>query len=412
MDQDQHQQLGSQSDTIIGNVVDGVIMIDEQGTILIFSQSAEQMFGYSIDEVIGRNISMLMPSHDSAAYNNYLKSYTSTGVKKIIGTRRETVARRRDGSEFPIHLYVNEAKFRNDNTSLFVGLIHDISQQKRLEESFKLHRGRLQSFDKTYSYMRFPELNPGITIQFNKIGKIELYNKAALALSSKKDILGCLVQDIIPALAGFNFIDHIMNSSTKDMEVDVAGSYFQISLIGDSNTQAINLYGTDITAQKQIQSVLQRKNEELEEAHLSAKQARDKTELILNSAGNGIYGLDLELNITFINTTGARMLGWEQEALVGKSLHDILNRSKINGLTHQEATSPMLRAIKAGKIYRRQSWVYYKEDGTSFPMEYHCTPIKESGKHTGTVVAFRDISERKRIKDKGSTYGCRRGWAG
>ncbi len=117
--------------TVVDTAVDGVILIDAQGQVLMFNPACEKLFGYRKDEVIGQNVKMLMPEPYHAGHDSYLANYRRTGERKIIGIGREVEGRRKDGSTFPMDLSVGEAK--EDGASVFVGIIHDLTEKKRSE---------------------------------------------------------------------------------------------------------------------------------------------------------------------------------------------------------------------------------------------------------------------------------------
>ena len=122
---------------LLATAVDGILVIDEQGSLLIYNDACEKLFGYSPEEVVGRNIRMLMPEPYQHEHDGYLKSYRDTGEKKIIGVGREVMARRKDGSTFPIYLSVGEGQL--DDKRVFVGIVHDITIRReatrRLQET-------------------------------------------------------------------------------------------------------------------------------------------------------------------------------------------------------------------------------------------------------------------------------------
>lgn len=95
-------------DAIINTTVDGIIVIDSKGIIEAFNRGAQRLFGYPESEVMGRNVNMLMPSPDHEQHDGYLERYLRTGQARIIGTGREVIGRRRDGTDFPRHLSVGE----------------------------------------------------------------------------------------------------------------------------------------------------------------------------------------------------------------------------------------------------------------------------------------------------------------
>src|SRR5262249_17550108 len=92
--------------SVIDNVVDGIIMIDARGGILSFNPAAEKIFGYDAATVIGHNVRMLMPEPYRSAHDGFLAHYLATGEARIIGSGREVLGRRADGSTFPMDLAV------------------------------------------------------------------------------------------------------------------------------------------------------------------------------------------------------------------------------------------------------------------------------------------------------------------
>lgn len=117
---------------ILETTVDAIITADERGHIDSFNPAAESMFGYRKHEVIGRNLSMLMPVPYRLEHDRYMEAYLSTGERKIIGIGREVVARRKDGSTFPIDLSVSE--FETQGRRMFTGVVRDISERRELEQ--------------------------------------------------------------------------------------------------------------------------------------------------------------------------------------------------------------------------------------------------------------------------------------
>jgi PAS domain S-box-containing protein len=117
---------------IFETAVDGIITIDENGIIETVNPAAQRQFGYAAEEMMGKNVKFLMPSPDQERHDGYLQSYFKTGVKKIIGIGREVVGLRKDGSTFPMDLAVSE--FSVGSKRMFTGLIHDLSDRKKIEQ--------------------------------------------------------------------------------------------------------------------------------------------------------------------------------------------------------------------------------------------------------------------------------------
>jgi PAS domain S-box-containing protein len=126
---------------IVDTAADGIVLINSQGSALLFNPSAEQLFGYRADEVLGRNIKMLMPPPFADEHDGYLDNYRQTGKRKILGVGREVVGRRKDGSTFPMHLAVGEAK--QYGQPIFVGVVRDLTAQHKADEALQRSREHL-----------------------------------------------------------------------------------------------------------------------------------------------------------------------------------------------------------------------------------------------------------------------------
>ena len=120
-----------------------------------------------------------------------------------------------------------------------------------------------------------------------------------------------------------------------------------------------------------------------------------RNELILNSAGEGICGFDLQGRATFVNPAAAKITGWKVEELIGKTEDAIFFPARAPG---QQGRGPGFAQGRAGQLSSGadvlpQGWL-------DFPVEYVRTPITENNKMVGAVVMFKDITERRMVEDK------------
>jgi two-component system sensor kinase FixL len=158
--------------SILNTVPDAMVVIDEGGGVISFSAAAQRLFGYTEDEVVGRNVNMLMPSPDHDRHDGYLRRYLQTGERHIIGIGRTVVARRKDGSVFPMQLSVGEAV--GDGYRVFTGFIRDLTERRatdaRLEElqSELIHIARVSAMGTMASTLAH-ELNQPITAVANYV---------------------------------------------------------------------------------------------------------------------------------------------------------------------------------------------------------------------------------------------------
>jgi diguanylate cyclase (GGDEF)-like protein/PAS domain S-box-containing protein len=160
-----------------------------------------------------------------------------------------------------------------------------------------------------------------------------------------------------------------------------------INPVFDAEGKLINFIGlqNDVTGRKQAEEALAR--------------LQHRNELILNSAGEGIYGLDLQGRATFINPAAARMLGWEVSDLLGQAMHPICHHSRPDGSQYLDQDCPIYAALREGAVQHVDEEVFWRKDGSRFPVEYISTPIYEDGQLVGAVVTFQDITERKRSEE-------------
>jgi PAS domain S-box-containing protein len=137
---------------------------------------------------------------------------------------------------------------------------------------------------------------------------------------------------------------------------------------------------------------------EQQEAEDELNLMRRQRELILAAVGDGIYGMDLEGKLTFINPAAAKLLGFTSDELRGKDIHDLIHHSHADGTAHSKANCPILLGLRRREGVRIRDDVFWRKDGTSLPVEYVASPLIDEGQIAGMVVAFQDVSERRRLE--------------
>jgi len=123
---------------------------------------------------------------------------------------------------------------------------------------------------------------------------------------------------------------------------------------------------------------------------------KHQNELILQAAGEGIYGISIDGLATFVNPASVLMTGWTPEDIIGKPVHELHHHTRQDGTPYPREECPIYAAFSDGLVHQCDNEVFWRKDGSSFPVEYTSTPIYENEELAGAVVIFRDISERKR----------------
>jgi PAS domain S-box-containing protein len=127
-------------------------------------------------------------------------------------------------------------------------------------------------------------------------------------------------------------------------------------------------------------------------------EALDQHSLLLESVGEGIFGIDLDGRCTFVNPAGLRMLGHRIEMVLGRNMHELVHHSHADGRHYPECDCPIFNAFRRGDPCRIDDEVLWRADGAAFHAEYASHPILDQGRVVGAVVSFVDIGERKRAE--------------
>lgn len=141
------------------------------------------------------------------------------------------------------------------------------------------------------------------------------------------------------------------------------------------------------------------------ELQRSKRHLEQRHELILNSVADGISGVDLEGNSTFVNRAMSEITGWSEQELIGRNQHQMLHHSHSDGSPHSSQDCPVYRTFRDNTPRYISDDLFWKKDGSSFPVEYSSTPIRDAkGRALGSVVVFRDISARKSAEENARQY--------
>jgi diguanylate cyclase (GGDEF)-like protein/PAS domain S-box-containing protein len=244
---------------------------------------------------------------------------------------------------------------------------------------------------------------PDAIITITPDGIIRSFNRAAEHIfgHTAEEVIGQLFTLIMPerfreqCILGLRrYLEthqsHVIGSTTELVGLRNGGNEFPVELsLGEVHEAGDRLFAAiirDITERKRAEEAL--------------RQLSRQNEMVLNSAGEGIFGLDLQGKTTFINPAAAHMTGWDIEDLLGQRLHNFLHHSRPDGTPYPPEECPIYTAFRTGATLSRDNEVFWRKDGTRFPVEYVSTPIIEGDKLLGAVVTFKDITERKALEEQ------------
>ena len=165
-----------------------------------------------------------------------------------------------------------------------------------------------------------------------------------------------------------------------------------VLILGERTSRAL------MKARDNLEEKVEERTAELEERQEHLKAAVERSRLILDSAGEGIFGVDQDGKVVFINPAANRMLGYGPDELHGQDVHQKIHHSHSDGSVYPKKECPMYLTHADGSDHHVTDEVLWRKDGSSLPVEYNSMPIKKDDQIVGAVVTFMDITARKQME--------------
>jgi len=383
----------------VEQAADSIVITNTAGKIQYVNPAFTLMTGYTKEEAAGQNPRILKSGQQSAAFYEELWSTILSGRV----WKGEVTNRRKDGSIYEEEMRIAPLRESNGAITGYIAIKHDVTEKWADEEK--------QAF-----LAAIVENSEDAIIACTPAGIIRTFNSGAEAVFgySSKEMIGQHMSMLVPPdrlttlervaqrlLQGQGFSQYEGLCLRKDgcsMQVSVTGFPIKNSA---EEVVAISASVRDITERKLAEAKLEEARDQsakLQETvlRLELEKTNDLHRLILSAAGEGIYGVDADGLITFANPAAAAMFGYTVEELIGMPQHATTHHSHPDGTIFPEEACLIYKALHDGQVHYCDSEVFWKRDGTSFPVAYTCTPILQAGKSIGAVVVFQEISERKR----------------
>ncbi|MGZ8421646.1 MAG: PAS domain-containing sensor histidine kinase, partial [Nitrospira sp.] len=290
--------------------------------------------------------------------------------------------------------FVGTPQIRQGRVVGVLGIIRDVTERRRIEDALRVSEERLRSIVQSTT---------DAIVLVNALMKVAFWNKGAEETFgyAAEDLIGQPVTMIIQDRHHEQLERHVQrvrllggpHVASKTLELAGRrkdGGEFPLELSVTSWKGKSDLFFTII-----MRDISERRlaEEQLDRLH-------HHNQVVLNSAGEGIYGVDREGRLTFVNPAAAKMFGWEAQALIGQSLHALVHQTDLSGMPFMEGRCPIVETITGGELREHVDSIFWRKDGTSFPVEYVSTPIQERGEIVGAVVVFKDTTDRKRAEEQ------------
>ncbi|MCK8786716.1 sigma 54-interacting transcriptional regulator [Roseomonas sp. NAR14] len=130
------------------------------------------------------------------------------------------------------------------------------------------------------------------------------------------------------------------------------------------------------------------------------REIEQENRLILNAAGEGIFGVNAEGITTFLNPAAERILGWRAAEIVGRNMHSLVHHRRPDGSHYPDEDCPIYAAFRNGIVHEVDNEVFWRRDGAPIWVEYTSTPLLDGAQPVGAVVVFRDVSRRREAEER------------
>lgn len=356
-----------------------VLVLDTAGRIVRFNRACERVSGYSFAQLVGRPLpeELYPPAERARALELFEQARNGT----LRGSYEMHWAGRRIAwTATPLTDSMGEVNF-----VITTGI--DVTAQREAELALRGSEAR---------YRQLVEGSLGIVCTHDLEGRMLSINAhAAENLGyTAEELIGRLITDLIPDehKHGWPLYAQAMREHGEDQgrlylrhkQGGIRVIAYRNKLIAFAETQPFVLgHGIDVTEKTDAETRL----------HSLMRQR----ESILESVGDGIYGTDFEGRIIFVNKVGANMLGYTPEEVEGKRIHPLIHHTRADGSPYFESDCVIRFMHDIQTPIRVRDEVFWRKDGASIPVEYVACPLISNGKAAGTVVAFQDVTERRRL---------------
>jgi len=380
------EQLRRMVGGIIEIIPDGVAAYDQNGHIIYANYAAEKILGLPRDRIIGQTYnktSWKVTTVDGEPLPERDYPFTRIMEEREPIYVADYAIERPDGRRLIVSSHAVPVGEKNGSPIGMVEAFTDITERGIMDDELRFRSLLLNSVTDSVFVL-------------NLSGEIIYVNEAAYKdrQYTREELLSMRLEDI-DTPENVKLIKPRIESLLKEGSIKFESAHFR----KDGSAMPVEVYARVIEHKGEnvivsiARDIANRKRAE-EALRESEKMLREITSVL----GEGVYVLDKLGRLTFMNPEAERLLGWTEEELLGKDMHEAIHYQTAEGVRIPASECAVIQVTKKGGIYRTEDDVFTRKDGTIFPVAYVCTPIKRDGEIVGSVTAFQDVSQRKRAE--------------
>ncbi len=196
-------------------------------------------------------------------------------------------------------------------------------------------------------------------------------------------------------------LDYQIDIKSDDEIGSLAQSFNEMITSIDQAESALKESETELKKHRDhLEDLVAERTAELKENQQRLERAEERSRMLLESAGEGIFGVGKDELVNFINPAALAMLGFTTEEVIGQKIHPLIHHTHRDGTPYPVEDCPMHHTLTRGTISKIDDEILWRKDGTYFPVEYSSVPITKNSTTSGSVVVFSDITERKHMEDE------------
>jgi PAS domain S-box-containing protein len=432
-----HDRAALRLAAIVQSSDDAIISTDLTGTILTWNPAAERMYGFSEAEAVGQSITIVI-SPELRGEQMQLIARLKNGEHV---DHYETVRITKAGKPIDVSLTLSPLKDPTDAIVGISGIVRDIAERKRSERAL---RGQLEFerflFDLSRTFIGLPEAEVDVNMarglgqvgEFLEMDRVTLFELSpdrtgltvaySWSASGVGSTPGVIAQRALPFWISLLLRGDVACASrVEDLPEEAAGEREYFRQQGFASAASIPLkVGGEIAGAigfvtlhrsvtwteelvNQLRAIgdilwnaLKRRQamQALLDAQAFIRDSEERFRLAMSNVAAGVYTLDLDGLVTYVNPAAEAMFGWTNVELLGKKMHDVTHYKHPDGTPFPASECPGQQALQQGVELREHEDMFIRKDGRFFPVVYSASPLKKNGTTVGIVVGVRDETER------------------